>query len=585
MNETRWTIFHKIFFFIVLLLILVVLLYSYSNVVSVRVVKETVSESLISRLGFLQNRMNTQVNHMSRSGFLLSSDPSLRSVDTLESFKDYFNVIQFKQQLEARIAVQSNTMEWPMDISVYFPLSSQAISPASGVVYDPDYLKSRVASHWKAWPSSADRPGRFDFYFYAATPYSAYYNPLKADNIVEIRFSDANLIGMLDEYKLSAQGEPFLYDPDSGIIANSSADRKTVELVAGVLNDRPTKKLDSFNVKLSGETYLVNSIDSPALGWRLVDFVPMQHVLLPMKMSNRLFYASIGLLLVMGFIVAFLLYRHVQHPLRILLRSLKSVKRGDFTTRILNRPPNEFRFVFQQFNEMTGQIGDLVERVYREELTTRDAQLKQLQSQINPHFLYNCLYYIVNMARLGREEAVEKMAMNLGDYYKYTTRSEKPEATVEEEIRLVENYLAIQALRLKRIRYEIELSEEMASLEVPRLLLQPVVENAVVHGLEPLVEGGLIRIAVRRTGDRAEIEVADDGVGVPPEKLAELTQQLGLPMRQGMGYGIWNVNQRLKLGFGDKSGVRYSNTPGGGLTVTLSWQLRTARDGEDAANA
>ncbi|MCD9020856.1 sensor histidine kinase [Cohnella silvisoli] len=573
MKETRWTIFHKILLFIVLLLIPIVLLYSYSNLVSVKVVQDTLRESLVSRLSFLQNRLNTQVNHMSRSGFLLSADPSLSSVDSLDSFKEYFDVIQFKKQLEARIAVQSNTMEWPMAISVYFPLSAQVISPASVVPYDKQYLESRVNSQWKAWKVPGTDSGRFDFYFYASTPYSAYYNPASADNIVEIRFSDSSLISMLDDYKQSAQGDPFLFLQGTGVIANSSADRSVVAQVTEALNSRPKHEQDSFNLQLNGESYLVNSILSPALGWTLVDFVPMQHVLMPMKESTRLFYVSIGMLLVVGIITAFLLYRHVQLPLRILVRSLKSVKRGDFSTRILNRSHNEFRFVFQQFNEMTGQIGELVDHVYRQKLATRDAQLKQLQSQINPHFLYNCLYYIVNMVRLGKEDAVEKMAMNLGDYYKYTTRSEKQEAALAEEIQLVVNYLEIQNLRMKRIQYSIDLPQEVLSLEVPRLLLQPVVENAVIHGIEPQIDGGHIRISGKREGNRVEIVVEDNGIGVSPEKLDELTQQLNMPMRQDMGYGIWNVNQRLMLSFGDRSGVRYEHSAEGGLTVTLIWYL------------
>ncbi|MBB6729574.1 sensor histidine kinase [Cohnella zeiphila] len=571
MRETRWTLFHKMLLIIVLLLIPIVLLYSYSNFVSVNVVRDGIRESLVSRLSFLENRLNTQVNHMSRSGFLLSEDPSLSSVDTLDSFKNYFDVIQFKQQLMARIAVQSNTMEWPMTIAVYFPASRQVLSPAATPDYDEEYLKKHVTNHWMAGEPADKRPGRFDFYFYAVSPFSAYYHPAGADNIVEIRFSDGSLIGMLDDYKQSAQGEPFLYHAGDGVIVNGTADRKAVDQVVRELERRPAQEQDSFTVRLNGESYLVNSIRSQALEWTLVDFVPMQHVLLPMRQSTRLFYFSIGALLVVGVIAAFLLYRHVQVPLLTLVRSLQKVKRGDFSTRISSRPGREFRFVFQQFNEMTRQIGELIDHVYRQKLATRDAQLKQLQSQINPHFLYNCLYYIVNMVRLGKEEGIERMAMNLGDYFRYTTRLEKQNAALSEEIGLIVNYLEIQNLRMTRIRYAIDIPEEILDLEVPRLLLQPVVENAVVHGIEPKVGGGHIRIAGSRTGDRVEVVVEDDGVGVADDELAELNRQLGRPMQEDMGYGIWNVNQRLIMSFGDKSGVRYEKAPHGGMRVRLVW--------------
>ncbi|QHW31102.1 HAMP domain-containing protein [Paenibacillus rhizovicinus] len=572
MNPMRLTIFHKIALVILLLLVPILMLYSYSNRVSENVVKDEIRKSLISRLTYLQNRLNTQVIHLSLSAMRLSGDPSLATLNSPDSFKSHFDMLQFKSELQERIAVQSNTTEWPTDLAVYFPASGQVVSPGPEIAFDGRYIANRVDKLWKAWPKSGAIGSGYDFYYYAVSPYSAYANPLQANNIVEIRFSSSNLVRMLDEYKGAGRSDPFLSDGKNGLIANSTVDQGLAYDVMRELSNRPAQDQLSFQFDIGGRSYLVNSIRNAALGWTLVDYVPMEQVLRPIKTSNRMFYISSGLLLLLAIAAVFLLYRNVQIPMKELMRSLQRIKRGDFSARIEIRSGTEFEFLFQRFNEMSSQIGDLIQHVYREQLTARDAQFKQLQSQINPHFLYNCLYFIVNMVRLGKDEAAEQMAVSLGDYFKYTTRLERSDATLSEEIGLIENYLNIQTLRMRRIQFVIDIPEAMHELEIPRLLLQPIVENSVIHGIEPKLGGGEIRITGSLTGSTARIAVEDSGVGLTAERMAELTRRLSEPVTSGTGYGVWNVNQRLMLKFGAGAGVTYEHAESGGLRVVLTWK-------------
>lgn len=525
------------------------------------------------RLSFLQNRLDLQLDHVVRSAFVLCNDPSLKLFMHISDFENYFDVISLKKQLEARIAMQSTTMDWPAEISVFFPKVSQVISTESSVQYEGEYLRQNVDNSWKPRKIPDLEPAQFDFFFYAVNPYLNYTQPEKADVIVEIKYSQKNIVSMLDDYKQAGQSDPFVYNSEYGVIANSKADLKRIQGFVSQLEQRELKNSDSFQTALDGSSYLVYYIKSSAFDWTLVDYVPVQQILVPITKSKYLFYASILLLLIMSLMAALMLYRNVHMPIGKLMKGLQKVKQGDFSTRIEKTKSEEFKYVFRRFNEMAEQIQQLIEKVYLEQLATRDAQLKQMQSQINPHFLYNCLFYIVNMTRLGKEEAVEKMATNLGEYFKYTTRLEKQESSMEEEIRLVVNYLEIQSLRMSRFHYEIRIPDAMLSLQIPRLILQPVVENAVVHGIEPKIGVGNIRITGKTDGYNREITVEDDGVGVSEEKLRELTQQLTMPMDSHMGYGIWNVNQRLALRYGEGAGVRYSRSETGGLIVRLVWTV------------
>ena len=573
MLANRLTIFHKIVLFIVLLLIPIVGLYVYSNWVSMSVIRNEIRDAFGNRLSFLQNRLNLQIDLLSKGAFQLGGDPILKSYGTIEGFESYFDVIDFKKKVEDRITIQNNTSDWRTETTVYFPEAGQAISPTELAMFDEAYLADRVSNGWgtRTAQDGKSREG-YRFYFYAVSPFAGYADLGKADQIVEMSFSDQSLVELLNDYKATGGGDPFLFRDSRSLIPNRTWDRQLTGQVAALLDNRALREFDSFTAELSGASYLVTYIRTNLDGWMIVDFVPMQQVFSPIVSSNRLFYVSTLLLLLMSLFAAFMLYRNVQIPIRTLVKSLRLVMNGEFSTRIKPAKNSEFRFVFQRFNDMIEQIQRLIENVYTEQLRARDAQLKQLQSQIQPHFLYNCLYFIVNMARLERLEPIEKMAVNLGRYFKYTTRLEKPDTTVAEELQVIGNYLEIQKLRLNRIDYVIEVSDEALKLEIPRLLLQPIVENAVVHGIEPKPGGGSISITGGiDDGGRAWIEVADNGVGMTEQSRLQMMQQLRQPVTETTGYGVWNVHQRLALRFGGDAGVFYSARHPSGCIARLVW--------------
>lgn len=579
----RLTIFYKVVLFIVLLLIPILALYSYSNRVSVSVVQNEIRNSIGKQLAFLQSRFDIQLNHVARGAYQLIGDPILSSYATLDGFEDLFDEIAAKKRVEERIAIQNVTLGYLTESTVFFPADEVAINPNRTVVYERDYLLEHVGHGWIAQKvqSRHQENVRFDFLFYAVTPLEKFPSPFEAKQIVEIRFSDENLIAILDDYKITGKGDPFLYHPQLGVIANRTRDSAMIEQVTAAISQEDLADSGYISLEIFGDSHLIYYIPFTMEGWTLVDYVPLHQVFTPIEKSNRLFYISILLLLLMSIFASFMLYRHVQSPILMLIRHLRLVKNGDLTTRIHYAKNNEFKFVFQRFNEMVHQIQELIENVYKEQLRSRDAELKQLQSQINPHFLYNCLYFIVNMARLERFFPIERMAMSLSEFFKYSTRLENSDTTIADEINTVRNYLEIQKLRMDRITFEIDVPMEMKGLTIPRLILQPIVENAVIHGIEPKLGGGHIRVTGERTDNGyAKIIVEDNGAGMSENKMKELTEQLVHPVMEGAGYGAWNVHQRLILRFGEQSGITYASVPAGGIKVTLAWQIVNHMEGD-----
>jgi two-component system sensor histidine kinase YesM len=230
---------------------------------------------------------------------------------------------------------------------------------------------------------------------------------------------------------------------------------------------------------------------------------------------------------------------------------------------------------------MVEQIQELFEKVYVEKLHVKEARLKQLQSQINPHFFYNCFSFITSMAKLRNHEAVVAMAHNLSKYYRYTTRQERDLVPLSDEVEFVQYYLKIQQMRMPRLTFTIDISSQVHSLLVPPLVLQPLVENAVLHGIEPQAEEGIIRIMTECIGSSMYLIVDDNGLGLSEEDIRSLTLALEKPVEEKSGYGLWNVHQRMRLHFGENAGLEFSLSPLGGLRVILKWPLSIEEGQED----
>lgn len=364
----------------------------------------------------------------------------------------------------------------------------------------------------------------------------------------------------------------FYHKGDTPIL-NRSASGELMNELLRFLDGKSLEDTMQEVVEFDHKRYLISSVKSLTLDWYLVDIVPLDQILGPISFSRNFFYLAMALLFVVGISASVLLYRNVQRPIRKLIRGLQSVQRGDFSVRIDSNVNNEFAFLFYRFNDMSQQIQSLIENVLNEKLRVREATLKQLQAQINPHFLYNCIGYMINMAQLKDEEAVVSMGHNLSAYYRYMTRMERPTASLNEEIQLIINYLDIQKLRNGRIHYHIDIPEDMLKQQVPRLMLQPIVENAVIHGVGKSYSSGEIRIAGEMSGGFCRLYVDDDGPGMDEEQLDTLNRKMRESLQDDMGYGFWNTNQRIIHQFGERSYLGFTKSELGGLRTEIVWEL------------
>ncbi|CAH0119737.1 hypothetical protein PAE9249_02244 [Paenibacillus sp. CECT 9249] len=564
-------IFRKIVLMIFLFLVPIIILYSISTSISTEVVKEQIQTSNLNQLTFLLKQLDTNIEQLSMFPILLSYDPYIREFIDRRPER-LFDALNAEYRMIEKLSLQSVSNAWQNDLAVILPREGKSISSNVFQTHLNQQTAGPVYVQWTYAKEGAGKSQRNYFVREIGEPATESWRQ-SAKAIFRVRFDSRNLTMMLDSYKDGKDNDPFLYHPQEQPILNSTSSADMTNELISQLGDEQLNGMESGQelVVLDGHQYLVSFVKSKQLDWYLIDYVPYQSVIAPITKSRNFFYIILGLLLILVVTASFSLYRNVQRPLRQLILNFQRMKRGDFSARIRYRARNEFDFLIFRFNEMADQIQILIEKVYAEKIQSREATLKQLQSQINPHFLYNSLFFIINSAMMDDRESVVKMSENLAEFYRYTTRVEKQWVTLEEELELVRHYLTIQNLRMERLAFEMDVPEKMLELRVPRLIIQPIVENAIVHGIEKTPGGGLITITGKQEGDANYIFIEDDGAGMTQEQLDQLHARLKLPMSEEIGCGTWNVHRRLLYRFRGDSGLTFERLPEGGIRATIAW--------------
>ena len=310
------------------------------------------------------------------------------------------------------------------------------------------------------------------------------------------------------------------------------------------------------------------------------------------KQENRDFYYNIiqyviiASLVVIIFIVvmSYLIPRSITKPIRELCDVTDQVSKGDLSVRSKVESGAEVGVLSDSMNTMIDKINVLINQVTLEQNSLREAELELLQAQINPHFLYNTLDTIVWLAEGNNEEAVVGMVKSLSEFFRTALSKGRDLISIEEEINHVRSYLEIQQVRYQDIlEYSIEIPDEIKYCVIPKLSVQPIVENALYHGVKNKRGGGRISVIGEMKYDCYEIHVKDNGIGMEPERLKKVRNRLAANVagaEEEIGshsmFGMYNVNERIRLKFGPMYGISIDSAYGEGTEVTMVLPLNEA---------
>ena len=272
-------------------------------------------------------------------------------------------------------------------------------------------------------------------------------------------------------------------------------------------------------------------------------------------------------------VVAFSIYLpgSFTKPIKDLVDVTDRVSRGDLTARSSNDSDDEVGVLSSSMNQMIEKINELLTQITKEQIRIREAELELLQSQINPHFLYNTLDTIIWLAEGDDPKKVVDMVKSLSSFFRTSLSRGKDIITIRDELLHAKSYLEIQQFRYQDIlEYEIDVSDQYSEYTIPKITIQPLIENALYHGIKNKRGGGKIIVSARDEGDDMIISVSDNGIGMSEERLKEVTSGLnGDQPADNAIYGLYNVNERIKLKFGDKYGITLHSVYGEGSTCNI----------------
>lgn len=395
--------------------------------------------------------------------------------------------------------------------------------------------------------------------------------------IVSVNITEEHIHSLYENLISPGVGDVFLLDADGRIISSYNGTHLG-EQAGGAFGSLLGGDGACYQVLNDGDSVYVS--EKMRNGWRLLMTVPASYYLEGISKLGAIFLVSAILMIAAALVIVLRLMDHLTQPVNSLARAMEDFGAGNLDAQCAVTTDDEIGMLGKTFNKMIGDMHQLYVTAYEQRLLRQDAELQALQMQINPHFLYNTLDTINWKARMSGIEDVGDMAYSLGCLLRHSL-SPGDFTMLSKEIEALRHYLNIQNYRYSdRLTVDLDIDESFYNMDIPKLLIQPLVESAIIHGLEPKVEGGSIRIWAELAGDDFLIHVEDDGVGMTPEVQRQVLQgKREQDFRKKSHIGVYNVHRRIQLFYGEGYGLEIRSAPGAGICVTM--RIRALREPEE----
>lgn len=326
------------------------------------------------------------------------------------------------------------------------------------------------------------------------------------------------------------------------------------------------------------QTMLVSYTRSTYSNWKTVLIMPKKEIFSSLdQIKTTAIWTALAAFLVTA-ILSLLFGRSITNPILNLYKTVNHIKRGDFSVRVDIKRKDEIGRIAMNFNAMQDELQKQIETKYVYQIKLQQMELAMLYSQINPHFLYNTLDSIKAMADYHDVEEIGQMAQSLADMFRYNTKNSDETVTLQEELVQIDAYINIQSIRFEgKIEYQLEIEDDLYNFPMLKMTLQPLVENAVFHGIERKRGKGTIHLKAWKEEDSVYIQVRDDGVGISEKRLEQILASLRQPLYQeeyklsaaSGGIGVQNVYARYTIRYGEQFHFSIESKKGVGTRVIL----------------
>lgn len=337
------------------------------------------------------------------------------------------------------------------------------------------------------------------------------------------------------------------------------------------LSYESNREEDIIRYGAKGERFLLISEEAAGSGMRITQLIPENEVQKDLRVFRLLNFA---VLLVFTAVISYILlsfYVLIRVPMTKLTQAFKKLEAGDFKVRIEENRNTDFGYLYCKFNQMTEHLSRLIDEVYTQKILVQKAELKQLQTQINPHFFYNSYFLLHRLIKMRDYEKATAFSKELGTYFQFVTRSAKDVVPFSKEYTHARIYADIQAMRFEG-RIEVffdEMPEQFEEFEVPRLIIQPIIENAFEHSLENKPSDGILQIHFEAEENNLLVIVEDNGEGLTEEALQMMQDKIAREDMTQEITGMLNIHLRIHKMYGEKSGLFLERSALGGLKAVI----------------
>lgn len=376
---------------------------------------------------------------------------------------------------------------------------------------------------------------------------------------------------LCDQSTVGTKGYAFILDAKGNIVYHPQQQQLYNELQTENISLIMDTDEDTVLTGTGNDGKLYSISRSEKTGWTVVDCTNVKELLSKSRQAQSVYVLTAIILVIVALLFSRFMARSITLPIQKLRDSMKKVQEGDFSVSdVVVDSKNEIGSLTKSFDVMTHRIHELMEQNVHEQEEKRKSELKALQSQINPHFLYNTLDSIIWMAEGKKNEEVVLMTASLARLLRQSISNEDEVVPIANEVEYARGYLTIQKMRYKdKLEFQIEVDSSILYIPLIKLVIQPIIENAIYHGLKYKESKGLLIVKGFMKDGNAVLQVIDDGVGMDEETLAHIYDKHKVNYHSN-GVGVYNVQKRLKLYYGEDYGITYTSELGKGTTATIT---------------
>ncbi|QJD84475.1 sensor histidine kinase [Cohnella herbarum] len=530
-------------------------------------VKNQISNSITMNIHYYFTLLEKELERVIRTQQQFVNDEDLMQLSNSLSIMSDYQRTKAINDLKLKLTTLKESSVYIKDISVYIHSLNGTVSTSSAED-TPTSAEEAVAIAKATYTSGIPITAWQDRLYLNLTYPSNLSKTEKVPQFIQnIELSMEALTNALNTFP--QDGGAILFN-ENWMIANDKYPEPLAEIREKVAENIDRSAIFARQVEVGKEKYMAVYEKSTFLDASLLFYFPENVIVGQLKTYGIWFW----LLVISSFIIVVLfsygIYLLIHRPLQSLIKRFRSVEAGNFSSALPSSRQDEFGYIFNRFERTVLNLKTLIDELYVQKIRLQQSELKQLQMQITPHFLYNTFFILHRLIKHDENETAELVSKNLGDYFHYITRNGLEEVPVEHEVIHVRSYVEIQNVRFSnRILVDFEpLPEQFHGVTIPRLILQPLVENAYEHGLGEVVSEGRLEIRFASDADKFIFTVEDNGIGLSDEQWAAMNRKLSSE-EEGETTGLINIQRRLKLKYGERGGLEIERGSMGGMRVWI----------------